>query len=194
MFFFGDALVVAPMLADDEHRDIYLPKGTWYDYATGEQKKGGAHFTVFPTLADVPIYAKAGSIIVRQDDSPVPAVSHVDDLLLDVFPGAGGEAELYEDDGQSPEYKKDGFGRTVFKLKDTAGTLTLTGEALKGAAFGPSRKITVKLVLDSSPRSVLLNGARLSTRRVRYDQNTRWCTVLLGRISVRSGWRLMVRK
>ncbi|MDK1031712.1 MAG: glycoside hydrolase family 31 protein, partial [Planctomycetia bacterium] len=194
IFFFGNDLVVAPVLADDEHREVYLPKGTWYDYTTGEKVRGGARFTVFPTLADVPMYAKAGSIIVRQDDSMVPAVSHVDDLILDVFHGAGGAAELYEDDGTSSEYKKAGFGRTAFTLKDTAKALTLTGEALKGKAFGPSRRITVNVVLDSAPKSALLNGAKLSARRVSYDADTRRCTLQLGRVSVKKAWRLTVRK
>ena len=34
-YMFGDAFLIAPILDDDNMRDVYLPKGEWIDLNTG---------------------------------------------------------------------------------------------------------------------------------------------------------------
>ncbi len=59
-YLFGDAMLVAPILAPARERKVYLPDGKWYDFFTGEVLEGGWH-TV--ETENIPVYVKAGSVL-----------------------------------------------------------------------------------------------------------------------------------
>ena len=103
-FYFGDALLVAPMLTQDTHRTVYLPAGRWVDFRSGEMLAGGRELFATAPLSTIPVYVKAGSILPCQWGD-TPAAAHVERLLLDVYPGDDGTGELYEDDGTSQAYR-----------------------------------------------------------------------------------------
>lgn len=42
-YLFGSDLLVAPLFENVKERDVYLPPGSWFDYQTGKQYKGGWH-------------------------------------------------------------------------------------------------------------------------------------------------------
>ena len=63
-YLLGDALLVAPVLQRGAtHRDVRLPPGVWYDTATGQAHEGGCWVTVEAPLSEVPVLARAGSVI-----------------------------------------------------------------------------------------------------------------------------------
>lgn len=193
-FFFGDDMLVAPVVTNDSMREVYFPKGTWYSYATGAVIHGPVTQTVDVPLADVPLYVKGGSILVR-DGREAPTVSaHVRDLLLEVFPGASGRGELYEDDGKSRAYEKDGFAKTAFTLVDSGMTITLSTEGTKGIAQGEDRNVTVAYVLPSAPKAVTLDGNALAAAAITYDAKTRRATVALGRIPAGNAFSVIVQR
>ncbi|MFF9577840.1 glycoside hydrolase family 31 protein [Streptomyces rubiginosohelvolus] len=74
-FLLGDALLVAPVLEPGvRRRAVRLPRGRWYDTATGRAYEGPGQALVDAPLSGVPVLARAGAVI------PVR--------------GAGGEREL----------------------------------------------------------------------------------------------------
>ncbi|MFI7328250.1 glycoside hydrolase family 31 protein [Streptomyces rubiginosohelvolus] len=74
-FLLGDALLVAPVLEPGvRRRAVRLPRGRWYDTATGRAYEGPGQVLVDAPLSGVPVLARAGAVI------PVR--------------GAGGEPEL----------------------------------------------------------------------------------------------------
>ncbi|MFF2864841.1 glycoside hydrolase family 31 protein [Streptomyces rubiginosohelvolus] len=74
-FLLGDALLVAPVLEPGvRRRAVRLPRGRWYDTATGRAYEGPGQVLVDAPLSGVPVLARAGGVI------PVR--------------GAGGEPEL----------------------------------------------------------------------------------------------------
>ena len=159
---FGPALLVAPMLTRGNEREIYLPPGQWWAFGTNTQIAGGTTFTRSVALHEVPVYAKAGSIVTLQSpDAPLHA-AHVAELILDVYAGADGSAELYEDDGVSTDYRKNVGCHTHFALTDRARHLTLTSSVTAGRPLGAQRTITVLLSWATAPTSVQLNGKTLS--------------------------------
>ncbi|NBM19719.1 glycoside hydrolase family 31 protein [Streptomyces sp. GC420] len=94
-FLLGDALLVAPVLESGaERRAVRLPRGRWYDTATGTAYEGPGQVVLDAPLSRIPVLARAGSVIpVRGDDGAVE---------LEVWapaPGRSGKGFLVEDPG-----------------------------------------------------------------------------------------------
>ncbi len=63
-FYFGDNLLVAPVLNQEGKRDVYLPEGTWRDFWTGKKIKGPILLRdVKSPLEHIPVYAVEGASI-----------------------------------------------------------------------------------------------------------------------------------
>ncbi|MFF8954967.1 glycoside hydrolase family 31 protein [Streptomyces sp. NPDC014894] len=72
-FLLGDALLVAPVLEEGvERRPVRLPKGRWYDRATGRVYDGPGRVVLDAPLSRAPVLARGGSVIpVRGADGGV---------------------------------------------------------------------------------------------------------------------------
>ncbi|GGR11588.1 glycoside hydrolase family 31 protein [Streptomyces aurantiogriseus] len=69
-FLLGDCLLVAPVLdPGTDRRAVQLPRGLWYDTATGKAYEGSGQVLVDAPLARIPVLARAGAVIpVRGED------------------------------------------------------------------------------------------------------------------------------
>ncbi|WP_010468729.1 glycoside hydrolase family 31 protein [Streptomyces somaliensis] len=72
-FLLGDALLVAPVLARGaERRAVRLPRGRWYDTATGRAYEGPGQVLLDAPLSRIPVLARAGAVVpVREEDGSV---------------------------------------------------------------------------------------------------------------------------
>lgn len=109
-FLLGEQLLVAPIIQPGARaRSVYLPPGTWHDFWSLETYRGRAHALAEGPLSLLPIYAKAGAIIPF-----APLVQHTGEystaeVTLQIWPGADGEFEFYDDDGRTrfgAEYRR----------------------------------------------------------------------------------------
>lgn len=175
-YYFGPDMLVAPVLAASRKRTVYLPAlparpsagdgespvqgaaGDWCEFETAKRVCGGVELTRPVALADVPVYVRAGSIIPRQNPDGDIHAAHIRELVLDVYPGADGSGELYEDDGTSPSYEQGNFCRTRFDLVQERGALTLRGQVVAGRPLGDERQVTVDIALAAPPREVRREG------------------------------------
>lgn len=64
-YFFGPDILVAPIFSYNHTRTLYLPKGEWIDWWTGEPIKGGRAIQVTMPLEKMPLYVKPGSSVLR---------------------------------------------------------------------------------------------------------------------------------
>ncbi|WP_346860779.1 alpha-xylosidase [uncultured Draconibacterium sp.] len=63
-YFFGDDMLVAPVMNDENCRDIYLPEGNWVNLFTGEKKEGNQWlYDVKVPLEEMPVWVKEGAQI-----------------------------------------------------------------------------------------------------------------------------------
>lgn len=63
-YFWGDAFWVEPVtLPNQETQTVYLPKGVWFDYWSGEEKQGGKTFEHALSLEQLPVWVRAGSFV-----------------------------------------------------------------------------------------------------------------------------------
>ena len=135
-FLFGDSLLVCPItqpmyygrsgepLAKKE-RVCYLPKGChWYDYWTGERYFGGQSVTVKARLDRIPLFVKAGSILLMQQ--PTMYAGQVPDALeLKIYCGADGSSVYYHDDGETYAYENGEYEEIRFSWDDKMQELTI---------------------------------------------------------------------
>jgi alpha-glucosidase/alpha-D-xyloside xylohydrolase len=144
-------------------RDVYLPKGDWYDWWTNAKSAGGRTVTREVDLATMPIYVRGGAIIpvdpVRQYTSePVS-----DPTTLRVYRGADGHFILYEDDGISQDYLNQRGSWIRVTWSDRSRRLTLEPGAPPGATDVVSqRRFRVLMLPDGEERQVVYSGRRVS--------------------------------
>lgn len=61
-YFFGDEMLVAPIMNDENCRDIYLPEGNWINLFTGEKQEGNKWLCdVKVPLEEMPVWVKEGA-------------------------------------------------------------------------------------------------------------------------------------
>lgn len=193
-YLFGDSLLVAPILTPSNHRTVTLPDGTWYEFGTGKLIEGGREVNVFAALEQVPVYVRAGAILLRQGETVPPVQAFISDLLLDVYPGAEGGSVLYEDDCRTRAYEKNEFGLTRFTVRETDGAIIVSGAGTEGKCFGEARRIQVRVVVTGLPVKVTWNGAGISEDKFTFDSTTQRVTIDLGMIPVNLGWELVLTK
>jgi alpha-D-xyloside xylohydrolase len=116
-YLMGDRVMVAPVLAGQTSRDVYLPHGAWYDYWTNERHEGGKVITVPAPLTIIPIFVKADSVLPLA----TPTLHTNDPLAMEldvrVYGDGSTPAVLFEDDGTTFEYSR-GNCNTVHLIWD----------------------------------------------------------------------------
>jgi alpha-glucosidase len=72
-FLLGDSLLVAPVLDPGvDRRAVRLPRGRWYDVATGQAHEGPGQVLVDAPLSRIPVFARAGAVLpVRGEDGGI---------------------------------------------------------------------------------------------------------------------------
>ncbi len=163
-FLFGRDLLVAPVVEKGAtSRRVYLPRGAWVDFWTGERLAGGRTIDRAVDLATVPLYARAGAVIpmgpVRQwteapSDEPTTLVVH---------PGADGASSLYDDDGHTFAYRRGAWTRIAITWRDGARRLSLRLAPGSGS-LGAERRFVVRVAGSDATREVLFRGAPVEVR------------------------------
>jgi len=158
-YLFGRNLLVAPVTSKGAtSRRVYLPRGRWYDYWTGEAIDGGREIERTVDLATMPLYVRAGAILPLG-----PVIQHSGErsdepLTLIVHPGADGSFTLYEDDGESFAYKRGEFSRIELAWSDAKRTLRIA--QAEGAPV--RRRFKVRLRDGDEGQTVPFSGAPLT--------------------------------
>jgi alpha-glucosidase (family GH31 glycosyl hydrolase) len=162
-FMWGRDLLVAPVFTKGAaSREVYLPKGEWYDWWNGKKVQGGQSIAREVDLATMPIYVRAGAIVPIDPVRQYTAEQVSGSTTVKVFAGADGEFTLYDDDGISLDYLKGQGHWTRFTWNDRAKRLTIEPGAPTGAAnAGGARTFTVQLMPEGTTREVSYAGKRV---------------------------------
>lgn len=131
-FMFGDALLVAPVVSNASTRSVWLPApaGAWRGFHDGKPLAAGGDVTVAPKIDEVPLWGRAGSLLVLGPDLQHTGEKASDPLELRIFDGGDATFTLYEDDGESGFDTTTGAAATgaatiLFSWDDAAETLTV---------------------------------------------------------------------
>jgi alpha-glucosidase (family GH31 glycosyl hydrolase) len=159
-FMWGRDMLVAPVFEKGAiTRDVYLPRGDWYDWWTAERVAGGVTVKRPVDLATMPIYVRAGSIIPVDPIRQYTAETVSEPTTIRVYRGANGNFTLYEDDGISQEYLRGRATWTQFTWNDAARRLTIASAAPpRSAPVNVARKFRIQLMPEGTIREVDYSG------------------------------------
>jgi len=155
----GPNLLIAPILRPGTSaRSIYLPRGEWFDFATGELLPGGGHVLRPAPLDQIPILVRAGAILPMTQPRPFigPAEPHT--VFLHVWPRDHASLDWYDDDGLSQAHTTGNhLSRTITHESQPSGGLLRIGPAI--GPYQPATR-TWRVVLRSlnAPVQITLNG------------------------------------
>lgn len=101
----GDGLLVAPLVAGQAEREVYLPAGDWYDLHSRQRLAGGCRHTVAPDLATIPLFVRSGTILPLAE--PVTCVAPDTVFRITALRCGPNPAPctLLEDDGVTFDYE-----------------------------------------------------------------------------------------
>lgn len=108
-YYFGESIMVAPLLNAGGRRQVYIPEGIWYDYHTGERLTDTGWIDVKADLDTMPMYVPAGAVIVYGKDK-----NHTGD--------EDGTMEIHVYSGASSDFRfKNGSDEFTFMIKYESG-------------------------------------------------------------------------
>ncbi len=141
-YMFGDIMVcpiTTPMyygaqstvLVDvEKSREVYLPAGqAWFDYYTGQKYEGGQTIKAEAKLDTMPLYVKAGSILVKTQPLQSTAEVVKAQLEIHVYQGQDASFNLYEDEGDGYGYEKGEYTSTSITWSQKAEKLEISANA-----------------------------------------------------------------
>ncbi len=156
-YLFGRDLLVAPVVEKGvTRRSLYLPRGTWYDFWTNERHEGGGEIVRSVDLSTMPIYIRAGAVIPMGPVKQCTSEKVDDPITVTVFPGADGESFLYEDDGETFEFREGAFMRVEMQWKNENRRLSL--RLAPGSRVLRPIPLEVKLAASEAGKTVLFKG------------------------------------
>jgi len=156
-------VLVAPVVEQAAtERKLYLPRGDWYDFWTGERMAGGREVTRRVDLETMPLYVRAGGILPMGPVKQYTGEKVDGPLELIVHPGADGAFLLYEDDGASFDYREGEWTGIQITWNDRARNLSLrlaAGSKMRER----ERRLSVRTV-DGQARTVTFVGRELEIK------------------------------
>ncbi|HEY1392399.1 MAG TPA: TIM-barrel domain-containing protein [Methylibium sp.] len=108
-YLWGPDLLVAPNTDPEHDQEVWLPPGRWFDYWHPKQAiAGDSVVRIARQTEDLPVFVKAGAVLVKQPYALSTAFADKRKLMLDVYAGADGETTLVEDDDVTEDYRLHG--------------------------------------------------------------------------------------
>lgn len=164
-FMFGDHLLVAPVTAPTIKKvSVYLPKGEWLDYWTGEQYTGGQHIKYsIANLEKFPLFVRAGSIIPHYPVMQYTKEKKVEELTLKVyFTQETHNSMLYEDNGEGYEHLGGKYSLRQYKVTQRKGIFHIE-QYKEGNLTSEYKSIKIELYgFPDRPKKIIVDNSNLA--------------------------------
>lgn len=178
-YMFGDAFLVAPIYkntqadkqGNDIRNDIYLPKGTWIDYFTGEQYTGGRIINQFDApLWKLPLFVKADAIIPYTHANNNPNQIPNDYRAYEIYAKQGTCFKEYDDDGKTQDYLNGEAVNTLITTNVNNNKLTICINKAQGSYKGwnAHKQTNLKINVTKQPKKLwaTFNGKKQKIKQV----------------------------
>ncbi len=159
-YMLGDDLLVSAFV-----KEVRLPPGEWIDFWSNERFQG-------PSTIPVRITPSRGGALLVKRGAIIPTWpirDHVEkgwspEVNLLVYPAAHSSFTLYEDDGQSLDYRRGKFARTLITCETSDARVRLAIDARQGSYAGmpATRQFAATVHLPKRPKTVALDGAEVA--------------------------------
>jgi len=160
-FIFGENILVAPVTAPNVKKvSVYLPKGIWFDYFTGEKYKGGQTIKSKVQLNTFPMFIRGGAIIPHYPIMQYTNEKKVEELTLKIYAGTNAENLLYEDAGEGYDYANGDYSLRRFTTN------------LSKSKFKVSQTVEGQRVSDYSIVKLEIHGLSPKIKSCKLDDKT----------------------
>jgi hypothetical protein len=172
-YYFGDNMLVAPIVTPGygaNHvgwQHVWFPKGTWYQYFSGEKYAGPDDVLAAADINEYPLFVRGGVPLPEQPYNERPTSAPLENLVLRCFPGSDGQkttSQLYEDDGISDDYKNGGSATTVLSYSRQGNDITIQVAPTQGSYKGQVTSRAYTILLPDTQQGTLMapGNAKLS--------------------------------
>ena len=162
-YLWGRDILVAPVVEKGAtERRLYLPQGTWYDFWTNEKHEGGKEITRKVDLETIPLYVRAGAIVPMGPLKQYTGEKVDGPLEVSVYSGADGSFLLYEDDGNTFDFRKGQWMGIQMAWNDARKALGLRLAA--GSKMLPPGKREIRVKMGDAIKSATFEGRNLEVR------------------------------
>jgi alpha-D-xyloside xylohydrolase len=162
---FGPSLLVNPVTEPGATtRHLYLPKGNWYNFWTGESVEGGRAIDTPAPLEEMPVFVRAGAILPMGPNIEYAQQSSNDPLEIRVYAGADGDFTLYEDEGDTYDYEKGAFATIPIHWNEATHRLIIG--ARKGSYPGMPQTLPLAVVFVRKGTGIGFEQAKFAPREV----------------------------
>lgn len=160
-YYFGTEMIVCPITKPVSHEtllasfDAWLPEGKYVDFFTGQIYMGDRKITLYRNLDSIPVLVRAGSIIPMAKDALDCHIHNPRELEIQVFHGADGTFDLFEDQGSEP---------VITHFKFTAGQtaqIHIKIEEDKEGVIPDNRNYHFRVRGIQEPDNVLMDGVKV---------------------------------
>ncbi len=162
-FMFGDDLLVSPIVKEaKQSQKVYLPAGIWYAVSNGQEYRGKTTHKIPVGLKDVPMFAKAGSVIPFYPVQQYMGEKDFEEITLrSYFINGHGQSKFYEDEGDGYKYEDDGYSLKTFDTEGTKKTFKI--KQSKKGKFNKGYKTVLLLTfgLPFTPKYCLVDGEKV---------------------------------
>ncbi|HKT42966.1 MAG TPA: TIM-barrel domain-containing protein, partial [Rhodanobacteraceae bacterium] len=165
-YFYGNEMLVAPVLDASGRRTVWLPPGEWIGFFDGKHYDGGRSLTARYATDETPVFAHDGAIIPEQPaDFAWSNAKPLDHLIVNVYGSGNGQFDLYEDDGISLDYEKHRYALTPMRYANEGnGTHRIVIGPASGSFEGQVRQRSYDVQIHGidQPASVSVDGANVA--------------------------------
>jgi alpha-glucosidase (family GH31 glycosyl hydrolase) len=179
-YMFGNDLLIAPItkpIGKDSlfvQKRIWLPEGEWIEWFSGTVLKGGKVVKRTFTLEEIPVYVKNGSIIPMYSREEKRKTTKNNRLVLTVFPGKKGYTKVYDDEGDSNDYKSGEYTFTDIKFeKSDQKKIQIIIKPIVGKYQGMKelRTYEIRLPLTFPPAEVKINDKIIEYHKAKTENS-----------------------
>lgn len=111
---------------ESKGRNVYLPKGNWYNYHTHELKNGGQEIYTEVTKEYIPLFIKEGSVVPHFPVIQYVGEKEVKEVELKIYFKKGKhESIFYHDAGDGQGYKENDFRLATFSVNGEDNSLRI---------------------------------------------------------------------
>jgi len=201
-YMIGEKILVAPVCKPGNIRSVYLPSGRYYSLADNKIYNGPMNLNMYVHLDKIPIFIKEGSLLPRQKFVERSGASVPEPLVLDIYPGADDQLNLYEDDGESLEYRAGKFSRLPITLKNEDKKIILSVEPIEGSYKNMSTQRSFEIWVNfvEKPKRVRIDRRAINENKesketgsnYKYFQEKSLLEIKVGSRPVTKSWEVEV--
>jgi len=162
-FMLGDNLLVAPVLNENDlFKKLYLPEGNWFEWKTKKTITGSEWIIVEAPRDNIPLYIKEGGIIPMHEAQNYVGEKQIEQMEFLIFPSSKKtEYNLYEDDGETYEFKNGKYSITKIESEINSTKIFINLEKIKDGFGSNLKNYLFKIVSIDSEKHVKVNGKKI---------------------------------